>query len=330
MRVFDLGGGGLKTALAGFSHDGLLVLEAVRNLGKVPVDKKVYKWVREKIPTFSAEKNSGGAIKFGASLAGLDKLWVDKQEHEMGTFEQLVRADASHRGPGVTRLHDGTAHLTASKHMVPEVAYPLCNVAIGTGITIDLTNSSGEIRNENEMRRFFGREDSWNFQVECEGQEKPMYKAFGGNFDGGRGQTARQTARWVRFIRGRLAERFTAMEWTPPACYTFTGGVAEHSRLVAELQEQGLPILKGPSNAGLMGAALAALSVEQRRALGAPRRAPQRVVPRAVPRVVHARAVRNPSPPPHRDTCTCGDYMPAYRSHLAPCRNCQHIDRIYE
>ena len=108
------------------------------------------------------------------------------------------------------------------------------------------------------MRRFFGREDSWNFQVECEGQEKPMYEAFGGNFDGGRGQTARQTARWVRFIRGRLAERFTAMKWTPPACYTFTGGVAEHSRLVAELQEQGLPILKGPSNAGLVGAALEA------------------------------------------------------------------------
>jgi len=260
VRVFDLGGSGLKTALADFSHDGLPVLGPVRNLGKVPVGKDVYKWVREKIPTFSAEKNSG-EFKFGASLAGLDKLWEDKQVHERGTFEQLVRADAIHHGPGVKVLSDGKAHLIASKHMVPQVAYmyPLCNIALGTGIAINLTNSHGEIRIGDEMTQFFGRKDHWNFPVECEGREKPMYEAFGGNFDGARGNTARQTARWVRFIEGRLAERFTVMGWTLPVCCTFTGGVAEKSSLVAKLQEhfaQGLPIYKGPDNAGLLGAAL--------------------------------------------------------------------------
>ena len=263
VRVFDLGGSGLKTATCICFSDNSLEMSQVQNLERVPVDKRVYEWVRKIIPSFSAEKN-GGVFKFGASLAGLDKLWEDKTVHEQDTpsFEQLIRAGTSSGGPGVARLSDGTAHLKASKLMMKlanDATYPLCNIALGTGIAIKLTNSKGEIRIDDEMTQFFGTEEHWNFRVDCEGREKPMYKAFGGDFDGARGNTARQTARWVRFIEGRLAERFTVMGWTLPVCYTFTGGVAEKSSLVAKLQEQGLPIRKGPHNAGLLGAALAAL-----------------------------------------------------------------------
>ena len=97
-----------------------------------------------------AEQASGW--RFGASLAELGKLWSDKTKREGGGFSSLVAV------PGVTCVGDGRAHTLACKAM-PAALFPLCNIAIGTGVAVTLTNSKGEVRSGSEMIKLFGVEE---------------------------------------------------------------------------------------------------------------------------------------------------------------------------
>jgi hypothetical protein len=190
VRVFDLGGGGLRTAAFDVTADRgtpslvSLVPEPrdVMTLGHAPLhvgDRqgapgtcRVQQWMRERLP-MDAEQAAGWW--FGASLAELGKLWQDKCKREGGDFAQLAAL------PRVVCLGDGPAHLLACKAM-PTVRrdslFPLCNIAIGTGIAINFTNSKGEARGGSEMEELFGvGEEVWNFLVEREGGQDTERRA---------------------------------------------------------------------------------------------------------------------------------------------------------
>jgi len=76
----------------------------------------------------------------------------------------------------------------------------------------------------------------------------------------------RQAKRWYNFLSKLDDELFPKVSWPQPKSYTFTGGVVEkcHTELVDQLKElfKNKPFVnvsKGPTDAGLMGAALKAM-----------------------------------------------------------------------
>ncbi|MBA3603422.1 MAG: hypothetical protein H0W50_07230 [Parachlamydiaceae bacterium] len=78
-RCFDLGGGGLKTALVRYDQNTktMNIEGKAQKLGKCPNDQEVSKWVREKIAEIGnsdLDKEINDGYLFGFCLAGLDKL----------------------------------------------------------------------------------------------------------------------------------------------------------------------------------------------------------------------------------------------------------------
>lgn len=157
---------------------------------------------------------------------------------------------------------------------MPAALFPLCNIAIGTGVAVTLTNSKGEVRSGSEMIKLFGVEEVWNFQVEREGSKGPgdLWKVLGGDHEGDvraaidpDAAQQRQAERCRRLLF-RLHVLAQGMQWTPPRSYCFTGGVMENTDLVPRLQGGALPdgavVLAGPFNAGLVGAAIAAAATK--------------------------------------------------------------------
>jgi len=295
IRAFDLGGGGLKTAVFD------VVLDAhgdpVRPVpepkmkekigkngknGKIEVKsgnspQKVKDWLREHITNLDQEISD--RWYFGASMAELGKIWDPKEQWEEGGFHKLAGIPAmEHRV-----LDDGPAHLLASKHQLelkrqtenqpPKSIHPVCNIAIGTGVVIWCTDENGRIRRQDEMRELFEeKEDFTEYVVEVEdGKSKSMQQAFGGSHDGNVSSnreclSERQAKRWYKFLTKLDDELFRKVSWPQPKSYTFTGGVVEacHTDLVDQLKElfKNKPFVnvsKGPTDAGLMGAALKAM-----------------------------------------------------------------------
>lgn len=273
VRVFDLGGSGLKTAVCYVAAAGecgsrapRVISSSKQNLGQKRPDSKyssICRWVRDESRlgnTIECELKDGWLI--GASVAGVDKLWADYNTTttERGSFSDVLGI------PTVASLHDGSAHMLASLKALKDskrLSYPMCNIAIGTALVINFTNSKGEIRSDGDMKELFKGKPSWDFEVKLprsEGQKQMLaYKAFGGSFDGNvrdhPNNAKRQADRWYCFLTEQLPQLFKDMGWTPPSCFAFTGGVSEHSDVVDRLKKMGINAHKGPADAGLLGAA---------------------------------------------------------------------------
>src|SRR4051794_15317313 len=108
IRCFDLGGGGLKTALVIYdAQSKMMEVGTIYKLGKCPDHKDVSDWAREKFKEFDSdldqEVNQG--YRFGFSLAGLDKL----RQKPLSTWDVSDVFNLPRNK--VTSLHDGNAHL---------------------------------------------------------------------------------------------------------------------------------------------------------------------------------------------------------------------------
>src|ERR1700722_6840080 len=114
IRCFDLGGGGLKTALVKYDGQRMKIQGHLYQLGKCPDDQHVDEWARQKLKEIhvNLDEEVKKNYRFGFSLAGLDKL--RKREVYTHDMHKLFKLPQER----VHAVHDGKAHLIASLHAV--------------------------------------------------------------------------------------------------------------------------------------------------------------------------------------------------------------------
>lgn len=278
IRCFDLGGGGLKTAVVFYddTNKTMHLISPVFNLGKCPDHISVSTWIREKLQSIaSADLDAEIQSKylFGFSLAALDKL----RDKPVKTSDISILFNIPSDVVGT--IDDGAAHLLASlktlKKKLPKGR--IWNVSIGTGVGFGFTNSKKEIRPSADLKTFFDQ-DAWTVKEpltqqqiwKAGGSKEGFDKIVANGSEGGNKKAFKIfAARWKAFIKQEIINRSTNPEksWGAPAAIVFTGGHIEYhgNTLVKELKAQGIevPVFAGPKNAGILGAAWNVVNVEE-------------------------------------------------------------------
>lgn len=267
IRCFDLGGGGLKTALVTYNtkSNSMTIVGKVEKLGKCPDDKKVSDWVRMKMNEITQEdlsKEVNHGHLFGFSLAGIDKLKTHVETSDIPVLFNLPREK-------VASTDDGAAHLIATLKTVENLPPGrIWNIAIGTGVGFGFTNSKKEVKPAEDFLDFFGQ-PAW--EVREPHSNKGIWEAGSGpGFDRIVEKNDNQTdekafaefaTRYKRFIEEKIIDqsKIPGKEYGAPAAVVFTGGHTEWhpNRLVKTLNDKNLkvPAFQGPKEAGILGAA---------------------------------------------------------------------------
>lgn len=263
IRCFDLGGGGLKTALVKYDGHKIYLKGHVKSLGKCPDDQHVDQWVRKKLKEMAhvdLDKEVKQGYKFGFSLAGLDKL--RSKPVSKAKIDQLFNLPSDK----VSALDDGQAHLIASLQTVQGLpAGRVWNIAIGTGVGFGFTNSKKEPKPADDLKKFFDC-SAWEAKEPTTG--KAIWEAGSGPaFDRIRSSCASNdeamnefSARWKAFVEKQIIERSKdGKDWGKPAAIVFTGGHTEYhsGQLVNSLKNTDVKVsvFQGPAWAGIVGAA---------------------------------------------------------------------------
>jgi hypothetical protein len=258
IRCFDLGGGGLKTALVRYDSEknSMSIEGEAKKLRKCPDNKEISVWVREKLD-LDSEKDNG--FLFGFSLAGLDKLRVKPlSTWDVPTLFELPKEK-------VSSIYDGGAHLIASLQTLKDLPKNgrVWNIALGTGVGFGFTNSKHDVKPSKDLKEFFGCE-AWDV-IEPK-SKKAIWEAGsavvfdkileqkGNNKDNAFEEYA---DRWNGFIQDKLVN---GADWGKPQAVVFTGGHIEGNkdRLVEILNKKEnlkVKVFQGPNEAGLIGAA---------------------------------------------------------------------------
>jgi len=260
IRCFDLGGGGLKTALIKYQNGIPKLISKVSQLGKCDDNQHIHKWIREKV----IELNIGNIDTeisqnyfFSFSLAGLDKLRSRKVKTiKMYKLFKLPKKK-------VKQIGDGNAHLLASLKMIKHIPKGrIWNFSIGTGVGMGFTNKRKKIKPEIAIKLFFDTDNPWHVlmprtkQAVCTSGsaiafDKILKKQNKSN------AITEFAKRWKSFIEDQIIHNENA-SWGKPDTIIFTGGIIEHhdNKLVKKLKQLNIKVnvLTGPKYAGLYGA----------------------------------------------------------------------------
>lgn len=271
-RIFDLGGSGLKMAKATLSHDGSITINEgkVTSLGQCPPDMSTQTWIHYKMPDFARDIYLQEK-RFGFSLAGVDKLWADKQDRSRGrNVPEMLGLPKSL----CMCLSDGQSHLLASienaRRNNISIIYPVWNLAIGTGVGFAaLTHADGQMQNVCDS--------AWQLPcVDNHNNTKMVYKILGGEFNENRNLHNESTLvrrdyerQCIQFIN--LTIRNHENNINPVSCIPktviFTGGLIDHNSSLFNNDGNGITssnirYMRGPKHAGLLGAAYISLKPE--------------------------------------------------------------------
>ncbi|KAJ1629076.1 hypothetical protein T492DRAFT_1013508 [Pavlovales sp. CCMP2436] len=154
VRLFDVGGGGVKTALAsagalrelflppapGVPPREMAWVESPRQLGIAPGDSGFASWLARAVPTLGEEARGGrGVAAFAVSTSS---TWCGGgHEYEKVTHAQvaaLMGLPPDHTFP----VHDGAAHLLGCSRL-PAPSPGLANLAIGSGLGFGVADATG-------------------------------------------------------------------------------------------------------------------------------------------------------------------------------------------
>lgn len=268
IRAFDLGGSGLKTQLYRVisvpqpGNQSMFDVAAVpgtrQNLGRCPVDVHVRDWLHS-LDMFNADA-------YGLSLAGLDKLFEAPLSavDEHAEMQALVADMHGHRSCIVARLDDGQAHLLAGIYGLRLFdCHPILCVAAGTGVAVGMTNSKGELRQNSEVRAWAQDRESWQMPVPVGDTRQPLYKALGMNFNQ---QIPMHDLKWKwrSFLETTALGLYAPLKLSLPKTIVISGGVIDGCGYhviphIVHHDGTAVPVLKGPHDAGLYGAAVSAL-----------------------------------------------------------------------
>ncbi|MES2200446.1 MAG: ankyrin repeat domain-containing protein [Chlamydiota bacterium] len=262
IRSFDLGGGGLKTAVLVYDTDlkQMEWIEPQTQLGKCPDEQEVQDWLRfcvkETLQKDLEEEIRSGYI-FSFSLAGLDKL----RSNPLTTTDLSILCNLPK--DKVTCIDDGAAHLIASLHTLKEVLpyCPIWNFGIGTGVSLGYADNSHKVNKLCDLYKIFGVAP-WNTKEPTTGQS--VWKVCGAKcFDqimvqenGNIEKSFLEFAlRWKSYLEANILTRVKEM----PAAIVFTGGHidAHGDQFVKVLSQLDIPVplFTGASASGLLGAA---------------------------------------------------------------------------
>lgn len=273
IRAFDLGGGGLKTALFAFDKETeeMKWLEPQVQLGSCPDDREVCRWIRESMQVIlkrDLDREIKEGYLFGFSLAGLDKL---RRNASLETADISVLFAIP--PDKVFCIDDGSSHLMASLQLLDSKLPkgPIWNFSIGTGVGIGFTDHNHQIQHRSKLRSFFG---VYPWDVKVPGYEGGVWKICSSkmgfdnivNENGGRvdNRAFMEFAfRWKIYLKFCLLEKRShpsvSFQSMIPAGIVFTGGHVDRygKRLEETLKsiDLDLPIFTGPKHAGLLGAA---------------------------------------------------------------------------
>lgn len=164
LRVFDVGGTGVKTGLISASALRCFTssagaadptwLHEPKHLGRAPGESGFAEWLLEALPELPAELNAAN-VTFGVSTAG-------RLDHAIGTIGSWYGGGHPHRWPAAAGLpptmaeimglptgrtfaiHDGSAHLLSCGRSVPPPR-GLAAFSLGTGVGLGLSSSTGSV-----------------------------------------------------------------------------------------------------------------------------------------------------------------------------------------
>lgn len=266
IRSFDLGGGGMKTALIQYDEESrkMNFIGDVFQFDKCPDDQEVADWLRERmreVAGIDLDQEASQGYLFGFSLAGLgNKLRVKP----VGNYDVPILFNLPM--PRVKVIDDGNAHLIASLVMhrdrFPDVV--IWNFAIGSGIGFGCTRDGRKIIRRDALKLNFYQHSQW-VETKCVGSGS-LCPAKDDGFDAivlanngvvDEGCYKEFALRWSAFIKRNLESCDDLVQ--EPSPIVLTGGYMDfHAEGFMEaLGELKIltTILVGPKNAGLLGAA---------------------------------------------------------------------------
>jgi len=262
IRIFDLGGSGLKTAVIQKNGNKFTIVRPEVNLGYIPENfrNSASDWIRIKVPSIEEERAVG--YKFGACLASYEKLWENKKVpniYKCMSMQDILKI------PKLKEESDSLSHLRAAYIQYPKKS--VLTFALGTGVALAATNSKGEIRNSSEMKALCG-DHPWNVKWIKEGKfaGKPLYEVLGGGDRtwGSYTLTKEEYVEHFKIIISKVLENYKRMDWTPPQVISCSGGTAKYKlkgdslkELRSWLDSKGIKLVK-IDNAALFGPAFLA------------------------------------------------------------------------
>lgn len=253
IRTFDLGGGGLKTAVYSY-NSAINCLEEIipkEQLGMCPDEQNPSDWLREKVTTLYKEIESN--YFFGFSLAGFDKLRTKPfNDSDMSKVFDLPAGQ-------VAAIDDGAAHLLSSLNHFDFKEIDVWNFSIGTGVGLAIKNTR-KVLSLYEVRLLLGK-DHWDINFPGTDSSYSLICSSHTGFD----QLVKKNN---DIIDESLFDKF-ADNWKTvieehflqynPSAIVFTGGHTEvyGNKLEKKLHDLGLKVATytGPKFAGLKGAA---------------------------------------------------------------------------
>ncbi len=272
IRSFDLGGGGLKTAL--FRYDAhaqdMVWVEPAILLHACPDGVEVSVWIRarlKEVKGIELDDEIAAGYYFTFSLAGLSRLKNGVLPYE--DVSVLFRLPPDR----VRCIDDGAAHLISSLHS-KDLHLPrgvIWNFSIGTAIGWGFTDSNHQVRNFVDLWNFFGN-TPWHVKESRTGED--IWIACSGKY--GLEQLIKENkgigddkvflefaARWKGYIENSIIDcakkKNTENGFKIPSAIIFTGGVVDMygERFLQAIQYHGMqiPVMIGPKQAGLLGAA---------------------------------------------------------------------------
>lgn len=268
IRSFDLGGGGLKTALLSYDPDSkqMRYLEPEVQLGKCPADQEVKEWIRlameEKLFRDLDEEVEEGVL-FAFSLADLSKL----KDRSLLTREISELCDLPKER--VVSLDDGAAHLFGSLYALQDELPegPIWNFGIGTGVCVSYIDASRKLNTPYELSEKLGA-------LPCDIEDPITGKLIGRACNrtcfekivqANEGDLEKSFSQFAAIWKPYLEVVIFHEQLEPPVAIVFTGGHTELYKggLVEALSKLEIPVslFTGPSQAGLLGAAFYAIQV---------------------------------------------------------------------
>lgn len=268
IRCFDLGGGGLKTALFSYyySTNEMKIEQSEVKLGKCPGAEKVEDWIRERMNENGMDLDNEVKLGhlFGFSLAGLDKL-CDNSQVETDNMSILFKLP-EHK---VSIISDGSAHALASIKMLKGILPigQIWNFSVGTGVGFGLTDSKHDLQSCETVGHFFNNQKPWrvlepttNTNVGKACSSQTGFDSIVSDITGSPNNEAFEifANRWKAFIETQIIARAKMNQdgFGDPSAVVFTGGNIDYhgDRLIQEINKlgiKGIKAYKGPNNAGL-------------------------------------------------------------------------------
>jgi hypothetical protein len=256
-RIFDLGGTGLKTAIAILRLDGRISITDIQQLGGCSADERPSVWIHRQLAALASDIYADTFFSF--SLAGLDKLWFDHRDRSdnknIGRLLGLPQHRCSSRSDGYAHLISSTQH---SRRTGLVVEYPVWNIAIGTGVAV-FSQTAPEVKPQEVCKQ------AYNLPcMDWDGHQRAVYAVLGGAFNDNANMRGRSTEsrrryeqRCVQFVLLTVANQSKTPISCEPRTVFFTGGLIDNnSSLFTNVGTQhGIKFIRGPNDGGLIGAA---------------------------------------------------------------------------